>query len=286
MPGFGAFSECGKLRSVLLHRPGREIESITEARAALWLDLLHAEKARAQHDALVELCRSHGVAVSYMADTAQATPNLYFVRDTFAMTPVGAILSRPASRVRAGEEQIAARTLARLGVPIVLSVDGCGTFEGADLMIVDEDLAFVAQGTRTNAAGAAQVEALLKEIGIAEVVRVALSADCMHLDCALSFADRGLALVYPRRIASGVGETLERHGFRVVELPEAEITTGMSINMVALEPGLVMMPAHNPITRGLLERDGVTCIEVDVSELMKGEGAIHCMVGVIQRDAV
>lgn len=286
MPTFGVFSECGRLRSVLLHRPGREIESITEARAALWLDLLHAEKARAQHDALVELCRSHGVAVSYMADTAQATPNLYFVRDTFAMTPVGAILSRPASRVRAGEEQIAARTLARLGVPIVLSVDGCGTFEGADLMIVNEDLAFVAQGTRTNAAGAAQVEALLKEIGIAEVVRVALSDDCMHLDCALSIADRGLALVYPRRIASGVGETLERHGFRVVELPEAEITTGMSINMVALEPGLVMMPAHNPITRGLLERDGVTCIEVDVSELMKGEGAIHCMVGVIQRDAV
>lgn len=43
MPNFGVFSECGKLRSVLLHRPGLEIESVREAREALWLDLLDAK---------------------------------------------------------------------------------------------------------------------------------------------------------------------------------------------------------------------------------------------------
>jgi N-dimethylarginine dimethylaminohydrolase len=286
MPNFGAFSECGKLRSVLLHRPGPEIEAVMDAREVLWLDLLDAEKAREQHDALVEICYAHKVSVNYMLDTLEATPNLYFVRDTYAMTPVGAILSRPALGVRTGEEQIAGRTLTQLGVPIVLAVDGGGTFEGGDLMIINEDLAFIAQGTRTNMAGAAQVKALLRAIGIGEVVQVDLSDGCMHLDCALSIVNRDLALLYPQRMSSNVREPLERHGFQVIAVPEMESKISMAINMVALEPGRVMMPAHNPITKKLLEEEGITCIEVDVSELRKGEGGIHCMVGVLQRDAI
>ena len=286
MPSFGSFSECGKLRSVLLHRPGPEIELVKEARQALWLDLLNAEKAREQHDMLVEMCRSHGIVVSYVEDTMHATPNLYFIRDTFAMTPVGAILSRPSLKARVGEEHIVARTLIRLGVPIVLSIQESGTFEGADLMIINEDLAFVGQGGRTNATGAHQVEKLLKEIGFCKVVRVSLSDDCMHLDCALSIVDRDLALIYSKRISCIVWETLQRHGFRIIEAPKTEVDAGMSINMIALEPGLVVMPASNPITKKLLQDDGVTCLEIDISELMKGAGAVHCMIGIIQRDAL
>jgi N-dimethylarginine dimethylaminohydrolase len=285
MPSFGSSSECGKLRSVLLHRPGPEIETVQNANQVLWLDLLDPERAREQHDTLVEICRSHGVVINYVEDTQRAKPNLYFMRDTFAMTPAGAILAAPASTVRAGEETIAARTLAQLEIPIVLSVNGGGTFEGADLMIVHEDLAFVAQGSRTNVIGASQVETLLKGLGFGEVVRIPLNDGCMHLDCALSIVDRDLAMVYPKRVSRTVWQPLKRHGFRVIEVPTEEAEVGMSINMVALEPGLVVMPANNPSTRTLLEAYGVTCVEVDISELMKGEGAVHCMIGVLQRDA-
>ena len=41
-----------------------------------------------------------------------ATPNLMFCADLFVMTPQGAILARPASDVRAGEERWVARGLA------------------------------------------------------------------------------------------------------------------------------------------------------------------------------
>jgi arginine deiminase len=58
----------------------------------------------------------------------------------------------------------------------------------------------------------------------------------------------------------------------------------MAINMVPLAPGVVLMPAGNPITRNALEAIGVTCIEAEVDELMKGAGSVHCMTGVIRRD--
>lgn len=284
---FGVSSECGRLRAVVMRRPGPEIETVTDARAALWNEMPDPVRAREQHDALAEIYRSYGVQVSYVADTSGVRPNLYFMRDTFAMTPEGAVLARPASGNRAGEERIAAWTLASLGVPIVLSVHGHGTFEGADLMIVNDDLAFVAQGRRTNAAGATQVEHLLKEIGWPEVVRVPLPSDCLHLDCILSLPDRRLALLDAVKVPLVIGETLRRHGFRLLELPDREeVISRMSVNLVALEPGVVVMPARNPATRKLLEAAGVTCLEIEISELMKGGGAVHCMTGVIQRDGL
>ena len=54
---------------------------------------------------------------------------------------------RPASTVRAGEERYVAAALGALGVPILMSVHGNGTFEGADAMWAAPDLCFVADGT-------------------------------------------------------------------------------------------------------------------------------------------
>jgi N-dimethylarginine dimethylaminohydrolase len=282
---FGVSSECGRLRAVLMRRPGAEIECVPDVRHALWLDRVDPIRAREQHDALVRLYRAHGVEVHYVGDGVAAKPNLYFMRDTFAMTPEGAILSRLASHNRAGEERAAAQALLQLGIPIVLSVHGGGAFEGADLMLVNPELAILAEGRRTNREGAGQVARLLREIGVSEVARVQLADDCLHLDCVLSIIRRDAALIIPGRTPEAAVSVLRRHGVRVLEAPSAhEAESGMAVNLVALEPGLVVMPAGNPETRGLLEGAGVTCLEVEISELMNGGGAIHCMTGVLRRE--
>lgn len=284
---FGVFSECGRLRSVLLHRPGSEIEAVKDARAALWLDLFDGPRAREEHDALAELYRSHGVAIYYIDDPTHRHPNLYFMKDTFAMTPEGAILSRPASRVRAGEERVTARSLAHLGVPIVLSVHGNGTFEGGDMMVVNDDLALIGRGLRTNDAGARQVEDMLRSVGIGEVVQVPLYDDCLHLDCGLSIVDRRTALLDAGQVSSIAREALARHGFQTIDVSGMEeIVEGMAINVVAIEPGLVVIPANNPRTQRLLEAAGVHCLSIDIAELMKGGGAVHCLTGVMQRERI
>lgn len=281
----GAGSEYGRLRSVLLHRPGPEIERVTDIAGALWVEALDATRAREEHDALAELYRSHGVAVHYVEDWSYAYPNLYFVRDSYAMTPEGAVLARPASRVRAGEERVLARTLAHLGIPIVLTVHGSGTFEGGDLLLVNQDLALIGTGLRTNAAGIRQVEQLLRSVGVSEVQPVPVPEDCIHLDCAYSIVSPDLALCHERHFAPEAAVALSRHGVRLVSVADSvENALGLAINVVALAPGVVVMPAGCPETRRLLHDAGVECLEVEIGELMKGGGAVHCVTGVLQRE--
>jgi N-dimethylarginine dimethylaminohydrolase len=281
----GVTSECGTLRAVLMHRPGREIDGVADAGEALWHALLDPPRARDQHDRLADLYRSHRVAVHELGEAPLDKPNSYFCRDVFAMTAYGAILARPASASRAGEERTAAAALARIGVPILHSVAGRATFEGADVAVVSEDLVFVGEGQRTNREGARQVAQAFSDAGVAQVEVVQLPYGCGHLDGMLNIVDRDLALIYPTQLPWRIYELLRARGFRFLDVPDAgEARHGMAINMVPLAPGVVVMPAGNPITRRALEEAGVECVEVEVDELMKGAGSVHCMTGVVQRD--
>ncbi len=55
---------------------------------------------------------------------------------------------------------------------------------------------------------------------------------------------------------------------------------------MALEPGVVVMPAGNQRTQAAMEEAGIKVITVDVSEIMKGWGAIHCMTAFLRRDPI
>lgn len=281
----GVTSECGTLRSVLMHRPGPEIENIADASTALWHQILDPARARDQHDQLVDLYRMHGVDVHELGDADPDKPNAYFCRDVFAMTPLGAILARPASASRAGEERTAAAALARIGVPIFHSVLGTATFEGADVAVVSDELVFVAEGQRTNRDGARQAARAFIDAGVPQVEIVQLPYGCGHLDGMLNIIDRDLALIYPTQLPWRIYEILKQRGFRFIDVPDpGEARSGMAINMVPLAPGVVVMPAGNPVTRATLEANGVAVLEADVDELMKGAGSVHCMTGVIHRE--
>ena len=90
---------------------------------------------------MAQAYRNADVQVYYLDPGEPVTPNSIFCADLFFMTPQGAILARPASTVRAGEERLVARRLAALDVPILMSVHGDGVFEGADAMWIDEGTA-------------------------------------------------------------------------------------------------------------------------------------------------
>jgi N-dimethylarginine dimethylaminohydrolase len=248
---------------------------------------LSAESVREQHDALVDAYRAAGVVVHYMERGRVDKPNAMFVRDLMLMTPEGAIVTRPASTVRAGEERLVAEALSLLGVPILMSVHGSGTFEGADVIWVDEDLCFLAEGLRTNEEGADQVERMLREIGVAEVVRVGLPHGAMHLDGLLAIVDRDLAVVWPRRTPFKVVNTLRKRGFRFIEVEdEREAQDCLPMNFVALAPGEILMPVGGVAMRQKYEHAGVQCHVVDIGECIKAGGGIHCMTGFLKRDGL
>jgi N-dimethylarginine dimethylaminohydrolase len=282
---WGSSSECGKLHAVLLKRPGPELDAITDFDAVQMRADLNPERARAQHDAMADAYEAQGVRVFYVEHGRLDKPNAFFLRDLCLMTPEGAIITRPASTVRAGEERFVAEALGRLSVPILMSVHGSGTFEGADVMWVNRDLCFLAEGLRTNTEGANQVERMLREIGVKDVVRVQLPWGAMHLDGLLNFPDRDLAVVWPRRTPYPVVRTLLERGFRLAEAAdEREAHEALPMNFVALQPGKILMPSGGTQMRARYEAAGVECIEVDVSELIKAGGGIHCMSAFLKRD--
>ena len=284
---WGVSSEIGKLHAVLLRRPGSELDAITDFNAMQMRSDLFPDRVREQHDALADAYRAAGVVVHYVERGRIDKPNAMFVRDLMLMTPEGAIVTRPASTVRAGEERLVAEALAQLGVPILMSVHGSGTFEGADVIWVDEHLCFLAEGLRTNEEGADQVERMLREIGVAEVVRVGLPHGAMHLDGLLAIIDRDLAVVWPRRTPFKVVSTLRKRGFRFIEVDdEREAQDCLPMNFVALAPGEILMPAGGSSMREKYEAAGVTCHVVDIGECIKAGGGIHCMTGFLKRDSL
>lgn len=241
--------------------------------------------AQSQHDSVVAAYIREGVDVHLINPPTHSKPNLYFCRDLFVMTPSGAIVARPASAVRAGEERYVAHALTRLGIPILASIHGDATLEGADVMIVRPGVVLIGEGLRTNRKGAQQAAAIFRELQFEHVEVVQLAFGMGHLDGALNIIDSDLALIRPTQLPYAAWRVLTDLGFQFIHLTNIdEVHSGMSINVVALGPRRIIMPAGNPCTKQALEALGVTCIELDVSELMKGGGALHCMTAPLHRE--
>src|SRR6476469_9289870 len=147
---WGSGSECSRLKAVLLHRPGRELDEIEDFDAAQMRADLRPDLARAQHDDMAAAYREDGIAVHYVEGYRPDKPNQLFCRDLMTMTPEGAILARPASTVRAGEERYVAEAPGRARVAIPNGLHRNRPFEGAGGILAGPDLLFVPEGLRTN----------------------------------------------------------------------------------------------------------------------------------------
>lgn len=281
----GIDSEYGRLRAVLLHRPGGELAAaLDDPDSVQMLAPLDIGRAGEQHDAMAEAYRANGVAVDYVDPAGQPTPNQMFCADLFAMTPEGAILARPASTVRAGEERWVARRLADIGVPILRTLTGNAVFEGADLMWLDPETAMVGLGLRTNEDAAAQIAAVLEEVGI-ETLAVDMPYGTMHFMGMLRIVDRDLAICWPRRTPFAAVRALEERGHRIVWLPdEPDSVLNRALNVVTLGPRKILMLAGYPAVQKVYEAAGIECVTVDGSELVKAAGAIGCLTGIVRRD--
>ena len=281
----GLDSEWAPLKAVLLHAPGPELDAtIDDPNAAHMLAPLDLNKARAEHEALAQAYRDHCVAVHQVEPPGPVPPNLMFCADLFVMTPEGAILARPASTVRAGEERWVARRLADLGVPILKTLTGHAVFEGADLMWLEPQAAMIARGLRTNQAAIDQIGHLLGEIG-ASLLAVDLPTGTMHLMGMLRIVDRDLAVAWPRRTPHAAVAALRERGCEVAFLPEAEeAERNRALNFVTLGPRKILMVAGNPATQAFYESLGIDCITTPAAELAKAAGAIGCLTGVLARE--
>jgi len=282
----GINSEYALLKTILLHRPGNELIASNDPKKVQMLEKIDLAKAQDQHDALAETYQNAGVEVHHVDPEPPASPNQMFLADLLFSTPEGIIMARPASTVRAGEERWAARRVADLGIPIIRSVGGTGTFEGADAMWIRPDIAIVGRGLRTNEEGQRQVTKVLENMG-ATVANVDMPVGTMHLMGMLRFLDKDLAIGWPLRLVYAGADALASSGYEIVYLPDSEEALAHSgFNFVTISPREIVMPAGNPNLQLFLENLHIKCHTVDVSELCKAAGAIGCLTGVLHREFV
>ena len=193
----------------------------------LLLEAFASEDAR--HDYVESLCRAlparnyeayerelkalppealHRFALTGQSDlpvTAHPLPNLMFTRDLSAVIGRHVILSLAAKAARVPESVIVSVVLRHHGRFAshragLIALPSDVSFEGGDLIVVNERIVLIGHSERTSFGGVMAVtEALLENTPVEHVLMVNLPKQraCMHLDTVFTFADEDTCVVFP-----------------------------------------------------------------------------------------
>lgn len=280
---FGVCSEVDTLKAVLLRRPGKEVENFDPAAVRFSDEPIDVELMRQQHDEVAKIYKDFGAKVYYVENQREDRPNAVFCRDLMFMTPEGAILTRPAMAARRGEERYIAEALGKIGVPILRTISGDGMFEGANAMWVDRHTCVVSTGSRCNRSGYEQVKYELERMGV-EVWHMQQPYSNIHIDGLMSPASNDVILIHAPQVPYDIVDMLKKKGYKILEAPSrTEVRENFACNFVALEPGYILMPEGSPRTQELLEKNGIKVKTINISEIMKGKGALHCITAYLKR---
>ncbi|MEW5802090.1 MAG: arginine deiminase family protein [bacterium] len=136
--------QFGSLTTVILHRPGRELELINHENYLMWLFDSVPDIAGFinEHDRYRELLLSLGVDVLELSDYVtkhraliSERPNLTYLHDTAVICRKGAIISSMAWEGRKNEHLVVREAMTSLGIPIFIEFDDPhDVFEGCLLL--------------------------------------------------------------------------------------------------------------------------------------------------------
>ncbi len=280
---WGVCSEVETLRAVLMRRPGKEVESF-DPKAVLFSDEpIDVELMRRQHDNVAKVYTDFGAKVYYVEHQLEDRPNAVFCRDLMFMTPEGAIITRPGMAARRGEERYVAEALAKIGVPILKTIAGDGMFEGANAMWVDRHTCVVSTGSRCNRSGYEQVKTELERMGVT-VYHMQQPYSNIHIDGIMNAISHDKVLVHAAQVPYDIIDMLKKKGYEILEIPSrTEQFRTLACNFVALEPNHILMAQGNPRTQEMLDKHGVNIDTVDISEILKGRGSLHCITAFLKR---
>ncbi|MEM3054622.1 MAG: arginine deiminase family protein, partial [Candidatus Bathyarchaeia archaeon] len=284
---YGLNNEFDPLKSVLVHRPGPEVELVDEKNPWKWLfnKKYDLHKALLEYDDMIRLIRQEtGANVIFLQDPDKESniiypPNQSYVRDHGFMTPYGAIIGH-SDQPRTYEEDFVMRKLIELDIPIIFKVYGSGIVEGGDVIYLDEETLLLGLSYRTNLTGYRQVKAVMEGFIVDRVIPVRLAPEVMHLDTVFNVASRTVAAVYPKAVPKRFIKTIKRKGFEIVEVPKREAKT-LAVNWLCLAPEKILFidgeEKMNISTRKKLERHGIDIVSLKMPELLGGAGGPRCL---------
>lgn len=231
-------------------------------------ELTHLERvpidlgaARRQHEAYERTLATCGCTVRPIPP-AHALADSVFVEDDAVVLDEVAIVTRPgASSRRAETAEVEAALAPFRGV---VRIAAPATLDGGDVLRIGRTL-YVGVGSRTNVAGAAQLEAAAAPHGY-EVVRVP-AGPCLHLKSAVTSLAPDAILVNPAWT-----DPARFDGCRAITVDPVE---PFAANVLLVQ-GTILCAAQFPRTADRLRAAGLTVQPIDMSELAKAEGGLTC----------
>jgi dimethylargininase len=286
--GYGAQGMVGRLRRVVMRRPG---EAMAAADPAAWhyTGAIDLDSARRAHDAFADALRAWDVEVLYHDEPLPDHSDSVFVFDPVLVTDRGTIVLSMGKERRRGEEEPLARTLQDCGVPVFGRLEGGARVEGGDTLWLDHDTLAVGRGFRTNAEGVRQLRDLLGLIGVT-VVDYDLPyftgpEACLHLLSLISPVDVDLAVAYPPLMPTALWAELRRRDIRLLEVPEEEFAQTQATNILTVAPRMCIMLDGSPVTKQLLEMADCEVVTFPGEPLsFKAEGGPTCLTRPVLRD--
>jgi arginine deiminase len=305
---FGAQTEYGKLKKVLMHRPTEENRRITPGNkdAYLFRDVVYWKEFQREHDVFSDLLRDEGIEVVMLTDLldeeqtgiAETLPNMVYTRDVCMVSKLGAHSLRMTYAARQVEPFLVEKAMERLGVPVAQRITPPALVEGGDFVWLNEETAMMGFITRSNEAGVNMVrEKLMGGGAVKEFVAVPLPSFRVHLDGAVMVMSPDIALfheaslgLYPVYVYDEEGvrlqylrDYLEGKGLEVIEGNDTEVRV-FGTNIVGLGDHKCVSYEWNERIIGILDDRGFDVLTIPGSQLSIGGGGPHCMTCPILRE--
>ena len=292
-------TEIGRLRVVMMHRPGEEISSIKPPYEEWrWLGKPNVKQMVQEHERLVQAYRDEGVEVVIRKperrENARLVKSIYTEDPSFPAVR-GMIIGRMYDDLRRGEEFYTYQTLAEIGCPVVGIIHGAGMVEGGGVNWLDEKhLSIVVHHDRPNTCepivtdaneeGAKQVERIVKEQDPEVDVRIGPGYGGWG-SLWLWPIDKHTSVSDPKYLDETFVKWLKAEMNWTFLIPPHELSF-LSVSGIVLRPGKIIKPTGTPKGSKWLERQGIEVVEVDVTSLVAPEnsGTIQCLTRELIRD--
>ncbi len=312
-----ANTTIGKLRTVLLHRPGPEFLSVGNKTPwpphgdslAAWRMTFKPDLGELieHHENMAKAYRDEGVEVLIRKPDPFDPPyqvKAIYTDDVCHAAVYGSIILRMYDYIRKGEEVPTYQTLAEAGCPVVGMITGNGMVEGGPVGWLDEKhLVIAVHYPRANTYDPGVMRA--NEWGHEQYARIVKAQD--------PEVDIRLCPGYGSRLDVSHYKMIDRHtSVQDPEKMDPNLVAWMRAEMdwtfivapdevssysaqgekvgpgtgVVLEPMKVLVPTGRPKSTKWLESIGVEVVEVECSSLVRprNSGSIHCCAGSIVRD--
>ena len=219
------------------------------------------ERARAQHRQYEATLEALGCEVRSLP-AAPNLPDSVFVEDVAVVFDELALLTHPGAPSRRPEVPPVAELLGHYRELVLIAAPGI--LDGGDVLRIGKRV-WVGLSGRSNRAALEQMRVILAPLGYS-VGGVPVTG-CLHLKSAVTQVAEDAVLVNPAWV-----DGTHFAGMDVIAVDAAE-AYGANALLIGSD---VVYPTAYPRTRERLERCGIPVHAVDVSELIKAEGAVTC----------